>query len=386
MSVKVRKFRRGGYEVDIIVRLPDGTRLRERKKTPCTAKSAAQRWGEERQAILLLHGKPRRKEVPTLEAFTPRYMAEHVKANRHKPSTQSLKEHIIDFYLKPRWAKRRLDDIHDADVQKLKAELADLSPKTVNNVLCVLNTMLKVALEWDVLEAMPARVKLLKVSPSEVPFYEPHEYERLVEAARSIGDHRLLVFVLLGGDAGLRCGEIIALEQTDVDLKRGILHVRQSEWEGHVTLPKSGRGRKVVLTERLAAALAKNRHLRGPRVLWREESEGKVTQVLLAKWMRRLQRRAGLKETGQLHILRHTFCSRLAMAGASTMAIKELAGHQQISTTQRYMHLSPAAKSAAIRLLDRGADRAAEDLQDTENRGDTVETVSPSPQIPSNSM
>ena len=386
MSVKVRKFRRGGYEVDIIVRLPDGTRLRERKKTPCTAKSAAQRWGEERQAILLLHGKPRRKEVPTLEAFTPRYMAEHVKANRHKPSTQSLKEHIIDFYLKPRWAKRRLDDIHDADVQKLKAELADLSPKTVNNVLCVLNTMLKVALEWDVLEAMPARVKLLKVSPSEVPFYEPHEYERLVDAARSIGDQRLLVFVLLGGDAGLRCGEILALEQTDVDLKRGVLHVRQSEWEGHLTLPKSGRGRKVVLTERLAAALAKNRHLRGQRVLWREESEGKVTQVLLAKWMRRLQRRAGLKETGQLHILRHTFCSRLAMAGASTMAIKELAGHQQISTTQRYMHLSPAAKSAAIRLLDRGADRAAEDLQDTENRGDTVETVSPSPQIPSNSM
>jgi integrase len=385
MSVKVRKFRRNGYEVDIIVRLPDGTRLRERKKTPCTSKSAAQRWGEERQAILLLHGKPRRKEVPTLEAFAPRYMGEHVKANRHKPSTQSLKEHIIDFYLKPRWARRRLDDIHDSDVQKLKAELAELSPKTVNNVLCVLNTILKVAVEWGVLEEMPARVKLLKVSPSDVPFYEPHEYERLVEAARSIGDHRLLVFVLLGGDAGLRCGEVIALEQTDADLKRGVLHVRQSEWEGHLTLPKSGRGRKVVLTERLAAALAKNRHLRGPRVLWREESEGKVTQVLLAKWMRRLQRRAGLKETGQLHILRHTFCSRLAMAGASTMAIKELAGHQQICTTQRYMHLSPAAKSAAIGLLDRGADRIAEDLKDTENRGDTVETPARFPQMPSNS-
>ncbi len=377
MSVKVRKFKRGGYEVDIIVRLPDGTRLRERKKTPCSSKPAAQRWGEERQAILVLSGKPRRKEVPTLEAFVPRYMAEHVRANRHKPSTQSLKQHIIDFYLKPRWAKWRLDEIRDCDVQKLKADLAELSPKTVNNVLCVLNTMFKVALEWGVIDAMPTRVKLLKVSPSDVPFYEPHDYERLVEAARSIGDHRLLVFVLLGGDAGLRCGEIIALEQTDVDLKRGVLNVRQSEWEGHLSLPKSGRGRRVVLTERLAAALAKNRHLHGARVLWREESEGKVTQVLLAKWMRRLQRRAGLKETGQLHMLRHTFCSRLAMAGASTMAIKELAGHQQICTTQRYMHLSPAAKASAIRLLDRGVDLAAEDLKDTENRGDIVETGSP---------
>src|SRR2546428_9197871 len=116
MSVKVRKFKRGGYEVDIIVRLPDGTRGRERKKTPCTSKPAAQRWGEERQAILVLNGKPRRKEVPTLEAFAPRYMAEHVKADRSKPSTQSLKEHIIDFYLKPRWARRRLGEIHCADV------------------------------------------------------------------------------------------------------------------------------------------------------------------------------------------------------------------------------------------------------------------------------
>ena len=338
MSVKVRKFRRGGYEVDIIVRLPNGTRLRERKKTPCTSKTAALRWGEQRQAILLLHGKPQRKEVPTLEAFAPRYMAEHVRANRHKPSTQSLKEHIIDFYLKPRWARRRLDQIHDSDVQKLKAELAELSPKTVNNVLCVLNTMLKVAVEWGVVEAIPARVKLLKVSPSEVPFYEPHDYERLVEAATSIGDHRLLVFVLLGGDAGLRCGEIIALEQTDVDLKRGVLHVRQSEWEGHLTLPKSGRGRKVVLTERLAVALGKNRHLRGARVLWREESEGKVTQVLLAKWMRRLQRRAGLKETGQLHILRHTFCSRLAMAGASTMSAARAMDSRISGRRQRRLH------------------------------------------------
>ncbi len=36
------------------------------------------------------------------------------------------------------------------------------------------------------------------------------------------------------------------------------------------------------------------------------------------------------------------------------MAIKELAGHEDISTTQRYMHLTPAAKNSAIRLLEKG--------------------------------
>jgi site-specific recombinase XerD len=49
---------------------------------------------------------------------------------------------------------------------------------------------------------------------------------------------------------------------------------------------------------------------------------------------------------------RHTFRSHLAMRGAPARAIQELAGHMDLSTTQRYMHLSPAAIDAAIRLLD----------------------------------
>jgi hypothetical protein len=50
--------------------------------------------------------------------------------------------------------------------------------------------------------------------------------------------------------------------------------------------------------------------------------------------------------------LRHTFCSHLAMRGAPARAIQELAGHQDLTTTQRHMHLRPAALDAAIRLLD----------------------------------
>jgi hypothetical protein len=41
------------------------------------------------------------------------------------------------------------------------------------------------------------------------------------------------------------------------------------------------------------------------------------------------------------------------MRGAPAKAIQELAGHADLTMTQRYMHLSPAALDAAIRLLDR---------------------------------
>ena len=158
------------------------------------------------------------------------------------------------------------------------------------------------------------------------------------------------LIVLLGGEAGLRCGEIMALEWDDVDFNRRQLCVRRSEWKGQVTAPKSGRHRFVPLTTRLAAALRMHWHLRGRRVLYQDDGSP-LTQKVVQDWMRRTARRATVEKAG-VHILRHTFCSHLAMRGAPARAIQELAGHQDLATTQRYMHLSPAAIEAAIRLLD----------------------------------
>ena len=58
---------------------------------------------------------------------------------------------------------------------------------------------------------------------------------------------------------------------------------------------------------------------------------------------RQMKRRPPSRRTcaNGVHILRHTFCSHLAMRGAPARAIQELAGHSELGMTQRYMHLSP---------------------------------------------
>jgi integrase len=242
--------------------------------------------------------------------------------------------------------------------------LQDKAPKTVNNVLTVLNTLLKKAVEWGVIDSVPCTIRLLKTSAGSVDFYDFAEYDRLVAAARQIDSTTYLV-VLLGGDAGLRAGEMRPLRWMDADVDKEQLRIERNEWQGHISTTKGNRIRYVPMTSRLREALRSHRHLRGERVLYRADGRA-MTESSLKELLARAARLANLRNNGP-HILRHTFCSHLAMRGAATRAIQELAGHQDIGTTQRYMHLSPAAIRSAIDLLEQPAPRAS--------GGDIVETA-----------
>ena len=270
MSVTVRPYVNGGWEVDIRVQLPDGSVIRERKKAAASSKQAAQKWAESRERVLLVHGKPKPakedvQKIPTLKEFALRFLDGYAKANRLKPSGIASKETVLRVHLAKAFGDKRLDEISTEDVQRLKAALTERAPKTVNNVLTVLSVVLRTAVEWGVIARVPCSIKLLKAPKSEASFHDFDEFERLVEVARS--EALALLVVLLGGEAGLRCGEMMALEWTDVDFAKRQLTVARSEWKGHVTMPKGGRFRYVPMTRRLTEALREARHLRGPRVL-----------------------------------------------------------------------------------------------------------------------
>ena len=108
-----------------------------------------------------------------------------------------------------------------------------------NNVLAVLNVLLKTSLEWNVIPKMPCTIRLLPVPTSPAVFHDFDDFECLVSAARET-EWQAHLTVLLGGEAGLRCGEMKALEWLDVDLNKRQLCVQRSDWEGHITAPKGG--------------------------------------------------------------------------------------------------------------------------------------------------
>ena len=64
-------------------------------------------------------------------------------------------------------------------------------------------------------------------------------------------------------------------------------------------------------------------------------------------------RDAKIRPTFRLYDLRHTFGSRMAMAGADLPTLKELMGHSTITTTMRYIHPTPEHKRAAVDKLER---------------------------------
>jgi site-specific recombinase XerD len=150
-----------------------------------------------------------------------------------------------------------------------------------------------------------------------------------------------------------------------VDFQTGQITVRRSEWHGQVTSTKGNRMRFVPMTARLTEALRQHRHLHGPLVLYREIGEP-MAEHHLEEVLRGALRDAGL--SGGPHVLRHTFCSHAIVNGLTVKEVQQLAGHQDLKTLERYVHLRPGALHAAMEKLDRGRHERLGEIRATRNR------------------
>lgn len=344
--VRQRKDRGGVITVDINVLLPNGERYRERRKAPIQTRTAAAKWAAMREQEIITHwSKPTKSQAPTLGEFAERWINEYAIANQHKPSGVEHKRLMLSAHLS-HLSDTRIDKIGQQDIARIKAKFAaeGKAPKTVNNVLVVLSRILASAVEWGLIESAP-QIKLLRVERKAMQFYSFDHYDRLVEAARVVGA-RAFAVVVLAGDVGLRRGEILALQWSDIDTERRLVTVQRSTVGKHTGATKGNAARYAPLTALVIDALdALPRN--GARILPGLNPHEVRSLVSAAEEI------AGLPITGKIHVLRHTYASHLVQMGESLYKLQSALGHKDATTTQNYSHLNTESLGSLARLIDK---------------------------------
>jgi integrase/recombinase XerC len=152
--------------------------------------------------------------------------------------------------------------------------------------------------------------------------------------ALSLRDQALLELLYA---SGIRVSELVALDMQDVDLHSGTLRVQgKGRRERQVFFGKTAaQALRAYLEERPSAPQGRETpalfvNHRGSRLSTRG------VQLLIKKHCQR----TGLPARTSPHTMRHAFATHLLDNGADLRAIQELLGHQQLSTTQKYTHVS----------------------------------------------
>lgn len=132
--------------------------------------------------------------------------------------------------------------------------------------------------------------------------------------------------------------EALTLKWEDIDFKHGLLTVRAA-------YAKSGESRAVNLNSIVKAALKQLRERSREEYVFSKPDGSPYKSIRTA--FKTSCRHAKLFNVTP-HVLRHTFASRLVMAGVDLRTIQELGGWRELEMLQRYAHLSPNHKSEAV--------------------------------------
>jgi site-specific recombinase XerD len=243
--------------------------------------------------------------------------------------------------LLPAFGHMAAESIQAAHVEQVLTKLRarGLCGSSANRIRSTLSSIFAYGVRMGLLRSNPvSQVERYKENPHRVRWLRPEEEERLRKVLREKHPEREAEFDL-ALYTGMRRGEQFTLRWEDVDLERGLLTVNGKSGRRFVTLNKSAK-----------AALAKLAELAQPKTEFVCRETKGSGQRDWRRWFEDSIREAGIPDF-HWHDNRHTFASRLVMAGVTLLTVKELLGHHSIVMTERYSHLSPDHRAAAVEMI-----------------------------------
>lgn len=280
-----------------------------------------------------------------------------------RPSTWESYEVIIRNHLVPAIGALPLQDLRTEHLQKLYNDKikAGLSAQTVHHIHKVIHSALDKAVKTHkIAHNVSDAVTLPQIKRREIQTLTHEEQERFLSV---LGEHRLgpAFLTLLG--TGMRRGELLALQWQDVDLKKGLIHIRRGmvyTKNGPVFQePKTEKSKRVIpLPEVVLEALLNHQYKMiaegnfGPnKPVFCTSNGNYIIPRNFNRTFYSLCKKAGIDKN--LHALRHTFATRLLEQGENLKVVQEILGHAKISTTADiYSHVTQEIKKRAVMKID----------------------------------
>ena len=325
------------------IRYPDGSRFRKRLRRE---REAVRLWASEQAKIEDGTWDERAARNITVSGAMDQYRTysevQHRSHNTYiAPSLALWEEHLAPNTHLAKVASQQVEDFKLKRAQKV-------ARTTVDKDLAVLKAFFNWCIAHRLAVSNPVRrVKLFHDDNSRLRYLTREEYDRLIEAAKTIKTSPYLEEkIVLAAHTGLRRGSLFNLRWNQVDFDNRVIRIPRTKSGRPLSLPLN------VTALKTLKALAEAKTPESPYVFPHKSgpSEGEPVQDIKNGFHAALE----IAEIADFtwHDLRHTFASWLMMRGASLRSVAELLGHQSLKMTMRYAHLSPAFLSGEVRLLD----------------------------------
>jgi integrase len=308
--------------------------------------------------------------APTLKDYGERWLAQIKDAV--KPSTHECYRSNLENYIIPELGNRKLDELNKGTIKDFIAKIrrrktrrgGEFSRDSIRLMIASLRAVLSEAIDDGFIAVNPVRrvQKFFKKAPVMRSEIEPFTLEQMHQIEngflQQFPEH--YPFVLTLNRTGARIGEVIALENDDVDFQNGFLSINKNMpvgiREDESDTPKTeSSNRDIQMSPQLAEAIQKHLEKRGKssRFLFTNSAGGPVDYSNFSKKWRKVQEDLGIRPPRSPHNTRHTFATLMISRGENIAFVSKILGHSSIKVTvDTYFKWIPKANRIAVEALD----------------------------------
>jgi len=245
--------------------------------------------------------------------------------------------------------EQKVDELLPAvDVNEARSYLAYLNERayskaTIARKLATLRSFYKFLVKTNRCAANPLSTVRTPKQEKKLPrFLEYEEVKRLletppVETWLGARDRAILETLY---STGIRVSELVALNMDDIDFLGEVVHVRGKGKKERITPISSSALQAIQHYMEFRSKRAQNNGSFDAKVLFVNKHGHRLSTRSVRRKMDKYLKMAGLDPAISPHTLRHSFATHMLNNGADLRSVQELLGHQSLSTTQIYTHLT----------------------------------------------